>query len=216
MTDSSSDSASESAPFVPGPGVEARLHAGFWRAIAAEGWHGLTMRRVAAEAGIGTAELRRLLPTPLAALRLHLRLADQEVLRGTLPGQGGSARDRLFDVVMRRLDALQPHRPGVLRLLRDLRRDPLLAVALAPGMAVSMAWMLEAAEIDTAGPGGLLRVKGLGAVWLAALRAWEQDSSEDLGPTMAALDRALDRAEQVARMLRLAPGGEPPGIPPDA
>jgi hypothetical protein len=36
-----------------------------------------------------------------------------------------------------------------------------------------------------------------------------EDESEDLGPTMAALDRALDRAEQIARTLRLMPAPEP-------
>ncbi|MBW8269590.1 TetR family transcriptional regulator [Caldovatus aquaticus] len=187
--------------------AEARLHAAFWRAVAAQGWHGLTMRRLAAESGLPLADLRAALPTPLHALRLHLRLTDREVLRGTLAGQGGSARDRLFDVLMRRFDALQPHRPGVLRLLHDLGRDPLLALALAPGLVVSMAWMLEAAEIGAAGAAGLVRAQGLAGLWLAALRAWERDPSEDLGRTMAALDRLLDRAEWLARRLDLGAEG---------
>jgi AcrR family transcriptional regulator len=193
------------------PEAEARLHAAFWRAVAAQGWHRLTMRRLAAESGLPLSALRRALPAPLDALRLHLRLTDQEVLRGTLPGQGGSARDRLFDVLMRRFDALQPHRPGVLRLLRDLRRDPLLALALGPGLVASMAWMLEAAEIDAAGPVGFLRAQGLAGLWLAALRAWEDDPTEDLAHTMAALDRLLGRAEQVVRTLGLGDGGEGAG-----
>ena len=116
----------------PAADPDARLHAALWRAVAAEGWHGLTMRRVAAEAGMAPADLRRMLPTKLDALRLHGRLVDQEVLRGTPPGQGGTARDRIFDVLMRRLDALQPPRLGLLRFLHDLRRDP-----LRPGRAAA-------------------------------------------------------------------------------
>jgi len=69
-----------------------------------------------------------------------------------------------------------------------------------------MAWMLEAAGLGAGGLAGLARAKGLTAVWLATIRAWADDDSVDLGPTMAALDRALDRAEQVARALRLDPG----------
>ncbi len=191
--------------------AEVRLHAAFWRVVAAQGWHGLTMRRIGAESGLPLSAIRRALPTPLDALRLHLRLTDQEVLRGTLSGQGGSARDRLFDVLMRRFDALQPHRPGVLRLLHDLRRDPLLALALAPSLVASMAWMLEAAEIESSGAAGLVRAQGLAGLWLAALRAWEDDPTEDLGHTMAALDRLLDRAERVVRTLGLGDGGEKAG-----
>jgi hypothetical protein len=185
----------------------ARLQAALWRAVAAQGWHGLTMRRFAAEAGIAPAELRRWAPTPLHALRLHARAVDQEVLRGTIAGQGGSPRDCIFDVLMRRLDALQPHRAGLLRFLQALRRDPLLVLALSPSLAVSMLWMLEAAEVESAGAAGMLRAKGLAAVWIGTLRAWEEDGSEDLGPTMATLDRLLDRAERVARAVGLGDGG---------
>ena len=53
---------------------------------------------------------------------------------------------------------------------------------------------------------GLMRVQGLAGVWLAASRSWADDNSLDLGPTMAALDKALDRAEQIARTLRLDDG----------
>jgi len=194
----------------PAADPDARLHAALWRAVAAEGWHGLTMRRVAAEAGMAPTDLRRVLPTKLDALRLHGRLVDQEVLRGTPPGQGGTARDRIFDVLMRRLDALQPHRAGLLRFLHDLRRDPLLALALSPGLVNAMGWMLEAAEVDGTGPAGLLRAKGLAGVWLATLRAWENDQSADLGATMAALDRLLGRGERIAQALGLGDGAPAP------
>jgi AcrR family transcriptional regulator len=191
----------------PGPApdaTDARLVAGLWRVIAAHGWDGLSMLRVATQAGVPPAELRRRCPTPLHLLALHGRVADQAVLEGTVPGQGGAARDRVFDVLMRRIVAMQPHRAGILRLFDDLRADPLLALALLAALPRSMAWMLEAAEVPARrGPLGLVRVNGLTAVWLATVRAWTRDDNPDLGATMAALDRALDRAGQVARSLRL-------------
>jgi ubiquinone biosynthesis protein COQ9 len=190
---------------------DAQLVAGFWQAVAARGWHGLTMQGVSAASGLPLAELRRLAPSPLHLLRLHARVVDRTVLAGTVPSPLGSepARDRMFDVLMRRIDALQPHRAGILRLAVDARADPLLALALLAALPGSMAWMLEAAAIGTAGLPGLVRAKGLAAIWLYTLRAWTRDGTADLGATMAALDRALDRAEQVARTLRLDPPGPP-------
>ncbi len=191
---------------------ELRLVAAFWQVVALHGWHGLTMRRVAAASGLSIAELRRRCPSPLDLLRLHGRVMDLAVLEGTVADQGGLdgglTRDRLFDVLMRRIDAMQPHRAGIVRLLEDLRRDPLLALLLLWELPRSMAWMLEAAAVRTSGLDGLLRVNGLTGVWLATIRAWMQDESPDLGPTMAALDRALDRAEQVARTIRLDSGDD--------
>jgi AcrR family transcriptional regulator len=186
------------------------LIAALWRVVAAHGWQGLTMRRLAAESGLTLPALRERFPSRLDLLLLHGRVTDRVVLAGTIAGQGGLARDRLFDVLMRRLDAMQPHRAGILRFLHDMRRDPGLAALLAPHLAVSMRWMLDAAEVEA--DAGLRRVLALGlvGVWIGTVRAWAEDESEDLGHSMAALDRLLDRAGQVARSLRLLPADEAP------
>lgn len=189
------------------PAPDQAILSAFWRVLAGSGWHGLTLRAIAAEAGLPLAELRRHFASPLHILAAHQRAVDAAVLDGTVEDLGSTPRDRLFDVLMRRLDALQPDRAGVVRLLRDLPRAPLLVLWFAPRNACSMAWMLEAAGLEAAGPGGLLRVQGLVGVWLAALRAWEKDESEDLSATMAALDRALDQADRMARWFRMAPRG---------
>lgn len=195
MTDTASDNA---------------LIAALWRVNAAHGWPGLTMRRLAAEAGMDTAALRARFPTRLDLLLLHGRVMDQAVLAGTIPGQGGSVRDRIFDVLMRRLDAMQPHRAGILRLFEDMRRDPAIALALAPHIGVAMRWMLEAAEIEAKSCEARLLAFGLSGVWLATIRAWARDDSPDMGSTMAALDSALDRAERIARPLGLLRGESAP------
>ncbi|MCS6933423.1 MAG: TetR family transcriptional regulator [Acetobacteraceae bacterium] len=187
-------------------GIEARLLEGLWRTVAEHGWRGTTLSRVAEAAGLPLAELRRLAACPFDLLKLHGEAVDRAVLAGTVPDPASPARERLFDVLMRRFDALQPHRAGIVRFLEDLPRDPLTALRLARLLPVSMAWMLEAARVDASGPLGLARVKGLCGVWLAASRTWMNDASEDLSATMAALDRALDRAEQIARSLRLPEG----------
>lgn len=176
----------------------------FWRVLADRGWHGASMRGIAAEAGIPLAELRRAFDCPQGILEAHGRAVDAAVLEGTVDDPDASARDRLFDVLMRRIDALQPDRVGVVRLMHDLPTAPLLALWLSTRMLPSMVWMLEAAGIDATGPSGLLQAKGLGTVWLATLRAWEKDESADLSATMAALDRALDRADRIARMFGFA------------
>jgi AcrR family transcriptional regulator len=182
------------------------LISALWRVIAAHGWPGLTMRRLAAEAGTDAATLRERFPTRLDLLLLHGRVIDQAVLAGTIPGQGGLARDRVFDVLMRRLDAMQPHREGILRLFEDMRRDPALALALVPHIGIAMRWMLEAAEIEAKSCQARLLAMGLAGVWLATIRAWVRDDSPDMGSTMAALDAALDRAERIARPLGLLRG----------
>jgi len=102
---------------------------------------------------------------------------------------------------MSRFDAMKPHRAGLHALLRHLPGDPALVVLLGCATRRSMRWMLQAAGISTAGLRGELRVRGLVAVWLWALRAFERDATDDLAPTMAALDTALQRAHTAAAWL---------------
>jgi hypothetical protein len=90
--------------------------------------------------------------------------------------------------------------------MTEMYTDAVLAGAMAPIFQRSMERMLDAAEIDSAGLKGKLRAAGLTAVWIRAVNVWSKDTSEELGPTMAALDRALERAEQTARSFGLADG----------
>lgn len=197
--------------------IDLKLVTGLWQVVAEHGWDGLGMTRLSAASGVPLGTLRRRCPGRFDLLRLHGQVMDQAVLDGTVAEQGGPARDRVFDALMRRIDAMQPHRAGLLRLFRDVQSDPLLGLMLLAELPRSMAWMLEAAGIPVRGPLGALRVQGTAAVWLATVRAWAKDETADLAPTMAALDRALDQAEKVARSLRLPePVGDGPAAADDA
>ena len=196
--------------------TDARLLDALFSVIAAHGWRGVTVPRLAAASGLTPGELVSRFPTRTDLLKLHADSVAEAVAAGTVPGQGGTPRDRLFDVLMRGIDALQPHRAGMLRLFADMRTDPVLASAMGPVMLGTMQRFLDTAELDSSGLSGRARAAGLAGVWVWTTRAWEKDASQDLGPTMAALDRALDRAEQLARTVKIEPGdlAPPPATEP--
>jgi AcrR family transcriptional regulator len=174
-----------------------------------DGWGETTLAAVAAEAGVGLGPLRARFATREAILLRFGTVVDTAVV--AQPATGETAREKLFDVLMRRFDALQPHRAGILAIVRAAPSDPCLVLVGAPAAVRSMAWMLEAAGIPAAGITGQLRAKALLALWVAAFRSWAKDESADMGATMAALDRLLDRAEGLARSLEpLIPGGRKP------
>jgi len=195
------------------PDADAPLFHAFWCVVAEHGWRGTTFHRIAEASGQSLDALRARFSAPRGVLAAFDRHVDRVVLAGAVPNQGGTVRDRLFDALMRRFDALQPFRTGVLRFRDDLLRDPLLALSLWPALLASMAWLLEGAEVEVAGARGAARVHGLAGVWLDASRAWAADESVDLGATMSALDRALDRGERVARTLGLDDGDLAPTPP---
>ena len=175
----------------------------FLALVAEKGYGGVTLREVGAAAGLGVAELYRLYRDKPALVAGFLRRVDDAVLTGTAAALDPeeTARDRLFDVMMRRYDALRPHRAVVRALRRAAGRDPVLALALAPALRRSMAAMLEAAAVPGDGLPGLLRQGGLLALHHAVSRVFEDDDTADLSKTMAALDSRLKGAERWAQRL---------------
>jgi AcrR family transcriptional regulator len=195
-----------------------------FRIAAEEGWRKVNVPAAARAAGLSLSKARERFPSRAAILLRFGRLADQIALQDA-PSEG-SVRDRLFDLLMRRFDMLQTHRAGVKALLRALPTDPPSAILLACASKRSMRWMLQTAGVTATGPRGEIQVRGLLAVWLWAVRAWERDTSDDLSGTMAAVDKALERAEQAASWLhgqRRSPpaavtggAGDPDPSPPPA
>lgn len=175
------------------------LVAAAFQIAAEEGWTRVSVAEAARRAGLPLDRARARFPGRSAVLMRFGVQADQMALSEM--SAEPEPRSRLFDLLMRRFDALQEHRAGILALLRALPADPGTAMLLYGLTLRSMGWMLEGAGVGAHGLRGALRTKGLLAVWLYTLRAWERDESADLSGTMAALDRALSRAEQAADWL---------------
>jgi hypothetical protein len=189
------------------------LIAAAFRIAAERGWRSTLPAGAAHAAGLSLARARQRFPNRAALLLRFGRLADEAAL-AEVPTEG-AVRDRLIGLLMRRMDILQAHRGGMLALLRALPAEPATALLLAVATRRSMRWMLEAAGVPTTGLYGELRVKGLIAVWLWTIRAWQRDESEAMDATMAALDAALRRAESAAGWFGWRePPPEPP--PPEA
>jgi len=157
---------------------------------------------IAEASGVSLAQLRGEFPSTLAILAAHIKSIDRAVLSQDFADvEEEPARERLFDVLMRRLEILSPHREAVRSLLRSARRNPPLALALN-GLAVrSQQWMLTAAGIGASGPLGMIRAQGLAALFGGVLRTWIHDDDPGLARTMAALDRALARGQRFAGLV---------------
>jgi AcrR family transcriptional regulator len=177
--------------------------ASFLRLIAEKGYAQVALRDIAEAAGLGVAELYRLFPDKTALASTFMAKIDAEVLAG-VPSKSDpeeTARDRLFDVLMRRYDALRPYRAALAAIRRAATRDPLLAIALGPALRRSMAAMLEAASLSSDGLTGALRQNGLLAIDYAVARVFDHDETGDLSKTMAALDGRLKIAERWAQLI---------------
>lgn len=183
--------------------------------IGAQGWRRFGLQALATEAGVPVARVAELFPDRVAVLEAVVDRTDGLMLADvTAADETEPHRDRLFDLMMRRLDALAPHKAAIAAIGKAVPCDPELGLRLGWRLRGALRRTLEAAGISTAGLRGLARVKALGILGIWVMRTWLEDDSPDMGPTMKALDTALDRAEAMERTLTKVVPFAGPGTTP--
>lgn len=179
--------ASSGAPSSP---REAAIEA-FMALLAERRFEQIGVADVAERAGLSLADLRDQFPSTLAIFAAHVKENDRKVLAGIDADMAEEpARERLFDVLMRRIEIMTPHRAAMRSLMRSASCNPGLALALNCIAVNSQQWMLTAAGIGASGPKGTIRAQGLAMLFGRVLRTFVDDD-DDNARTMAALDRAL-------------------------
>nr|WP_319383438.1 TetR/AcrR family transcriptional regulator [uncultured Roseibium sp.] len=110
-------------------------------------------------------------------------------------------RDRLFDVLMSRIDALDGHKEAVRALHRAARKDPALALEFNRLEVRSQKWMLIAAGIDVSGLKAGIVAQGLSVAFARVVRVWLGEDDEGMPRTMARLDKELDSGSAFMKRL---------------
>lgn len=184
----------------PGDPRQRIIHAALDLA-ASKGWRRTGLAEIAAAAHVPLDQAYGLFGSKFAILIGFRRSIDQAVLARPAPAANKSARDRLFDILMRRFELLKPHRPGIRAILRESIGDPSLGRAL-PGLLRSMAWMREAAGLPSSGCRGRIACRLTAALYLSVLPVFLRDEGDDLGTTMATLDRRLRQVKSLLGAFR--------------
>jgi ubiquinone biosynthesis protein COQ9 len=170
--------------------------------VETQGWIDLSFAEIAEQAGVPIAEAHRIYSSKTAVLLGLTRSLDERILNSLVADPlEGSPKDRLFDLVMRRFDVLKADRNAYRRLMRQLPATPSAFAAQVCQLRRSLSLSLETAGISASGLKGALRLKGLLAIYVAGLRAFANDESEDLSKTMAEIDKRLGQAERLSEML---------------
>lgn len=204
-------------------GPEPDLLTSAFALVAERGWAGLSLVALADRAGLPLIEVHRQLPDRRAVLRALSERVDEAMLGiDRVELEGLPPRDQLFELIMRRLDALAPYREGLARLARDARGDPCVLLSIGCRLDRSLRWMQEMAGLRAHGLRARVQRRALLAVYLQTMRTWFVDENADLAKTMAELDGLLRRFERLAGLREpqpragadASPGSKPDGEAP--
>jgi AcrR family transcriptional regulator len=181
--------------------------------IGDEGWRGFSFATLARRTGVSRVEIYRRFKGRGALLRELTERIDEAMLAVDEAEIAGlPPRDRVFELLMRRLEALVPYRAGLARLAGDARRDPCVVLLTACRLDRSLVWVQDIAGLRRHGLRARLARRALGVAYLRTMRVWFNDEAADLGRTMAELDKQLRRIQIIAglheRRARRAEEGE--------
>jgi AcrR family transcriptional regulator len=197
-----SSSRTSRTPSTPSGPPRERILTAFMALLAEQPIERIGLADIAERAGVSLAELRGEFGSPVAILAAHVKEIDRKVLADIDRDMAEeSPRERLFDVLMHRLELLDPHKEAVRSLMRSARCNPGLALALNAMAVRSQQWMLTAAGIGASGPKGMVRSQGLALLFANVLRTWVDDDDDGHARTLAALDRELARGQRFAGLL---------------
>ncbi|HEY1095941.1 MAG TPA: hypothetical protein VGF14_01725 [Alphaproteobacteria bacterium] len=174
---------------------ETAVFDGFFAALADQDLATLSLEHVAKAGKLPLAALRHHYPSLGHILNAFSQSLNRQMQAAISYDTQDSKRDIYFDLLMTRLDALQPYRDGMKNLLKQLPSRPDLALIQARAFQHGIDAMIEAADDFYPSWQVPFKKTGLAALYTRILYAWRKDDSTDLAKTMAVLDKALERTE---------------------
>jgi len=178
-------------------------------------WEVVRLHDVATTLGISLNDIRRHFREKEDLVDAWFDRADQAMLAATAaPGfHALTPRQRLHRVIMCWLEALSPHRRVSRQMILGKLEPGHLHIQIPGLLRISrtVQWMREAAQIDTAGMmQRALEEVATTSLYLMTFVHWMTDDSPQSARTATFLDRRLNEAETLARLVSRPPADHEP------
>jgi AcrR family transcriptional regulator len=180
------------------------LYEAAFRLAERQSWREVTLSAIAAEAGLSLADMARESIGKMDILRAFSRDIDLQLLQSLDSDPlDGEPHDRLFDIMLRRIELLTPHRTALKSIAAAPADGPSEFLALLATAMDTQGWLLAAAGLETPGARGELHRLGLAKIYADTLRVWLDDDDPGMARTMATLDRKLRDGEAWLKRLEI-------------
>jgi AcrR family transcriptional regulator len=167
------------------------------------GWHGVTLKEIAAKARMPVFTIAERYPHASDILRLVLNTLSLKVEETCAPHMGDNWRENLTEILMQRFDCANEYRTGYKSLFTLAYKDPLTAASFLPMLRETMTRMLTLSRIPLDEDLRPYAASLLGMFYMMMLKSWHDDDTKDLTQTMAAIDRGLGYFERTLGALDL-------------
>lgn len=157
---------------------------------ATEGWSGLSVDAMAKRSRVSSTVARKIFPDVYSVLPSIVELVDSGIY---VSSDDGSLRDRLFESIMSRFDAMQKNRAGISAIADAAKKDSAMASRMIFAHVRSVDRIMDAAGCGYAGLKRAAFTAALLVVHELMILKWLRDDTPDMARTMAALDDMLGK-----------------------
>ncbi|MEP2705121.1 MAG: TetR/AcrR family transcriptional regulator [Roseibium sp.] len=174
----------------------------FLKLLGEHSYQDVSLPILADAADVKLSDLRDAYGSKLELVKSFAEQVDKSVLDERDAEMGDQpARDRLFDILMSRIDALAEYKDAVRTLHEAAKHDPGLALDFNRIEGRSQKWMLIAAGIDLSGVKARVVAQALAVAFSRVMDTWLEEIDEGMPRTMARLDKELDKGTSFMKRL---------------
>lgn len=167
-------------------------------------WADLEMSKLAKEVGISAIDLYHYMPDKIDLLKNIIHHIDLMMIKSYNVIQqpvDTNSHDQLFDIIMCRLEVMQPDKKAFQNLFYALWTTPFQSLQSLPEILNSLDKMLKMASISTRGILGMVKIKAFAILYVIIFKEWLKEENSEPSDMMIEIDKLL---KQIAPLLRMS------------
>ena len=168
--------------------------------IEKSGWKSFSLQKLSYAEKIPINEIKIFFKSEITILDEFSKMIDIKVEKSFDYEEltNTSVKDNLFELIMLRLEYMQPYRNALKSIKTSFKSDPLVAKSVAKNVMNSLDFYLELTNAFNDSFLDIFKKKSIFLIYSYIFMIWLEDDSDELSKTMSELDKLLTFSEKIA------------------
>ena len=168
--------------------------------IEKSGWKSFSLQKLSDTEKIPINEIKFFFRSEITILDEFSKMIDIKVEKSFDYEEltNTSVKDNLFELIMLRLEYMQPYRNALKSIKSSFKSDPLVAKSVAKNVMNSLDFYLELTNAFNDSFLDTFKKKSIFLIYSYIFMIWLEDDSDELSKTMSELDKLLTFSEKIA------------------
>ena len=168
--------------------------------IEKSGWKSFSLQKLSETEKIPINEIKFFFKSEITILAEFSKMIDIKVEKNFDYEEltNTSVKDNLFELIMLRLEFMQPYRNALKSIKSSFKSDPLVAKSVAKNVMNSLDFYLELTNVFNDSFLDIFKKKSIFLIYSYIFMIWLEDDSDELSKTMSELDKLLSFSEKIA------------------